>query len=841
MATGTPKHSETKARVPRTSRRRKPDQMSLEEWQVALRREYGRGQNFEFRNVGTERFFSEFAITNPETGGIYRVAIRGRELGSNWCACPDFEVNTLGTCKHIEWLLETLESRRGGKKAFREGFVPPYSEVYLHYGPQRRIRFKAGMECPDDLRTYAAKYFDSYGYLRDGGSTTFERFVNRAAKADHEVRIYDDALDFVARQRDDARRKTAIDCMFGRDGSSEEMNGLLQGDLYSYQQEGALFAARAGRSLIADDMGLGKTVQAIATAEILALAVGIERVLVICPTSVKHQWQQEIQRFTDRSVMVVEGPPAERRRRYDADAFFKMTNYDVIHRDLELIGLWAPDLVILDEAQRIKNWKTRRARLVKQIDSDYALVLTGTPLENRLEELHSIVEFVDRYRLGPLYRFIATHQEVDESGKVIGYRNLNRIKESLADVLIRRRRQDVLHQLPGRTDKHLFLDLTSQQQEVHDDNSVIVGGIVARWRRRGFLTEQEQRRLMVALQRMRMVCNSTYLVDKETDFGLKSDECRLLLDDLLTHPENKVVIFSQWLGTHEVLMRKLKPRRKEYAYYHGSLHVRERQEVIKRFTTDPDCRILLCTDAGGVGLNLQAASVVINMDQPWNPAILEQRIGRVHRLGQERPVQVYHLVSSRSIEHSMLDVLRFKSAVFDGVLDGGANEVFLEGSRMNRFMETVEEVTTGISATESSLDVTAPSPVRPQEEAMVRGGEEAPVRQEEAPTRMQEETPDRASDTSLGGDQAWSEVIEAGLGLMASLGRALNTRSEGRDGDKTAGRFVVRDEVSGESELRLPIPDADTATAIGNALNALGGLFTAMGQGQGEDDDRISP
>ncbi len=821
MSPGKAKPRDTKARPSKTPRRRKPDHLSLEEWQLALRREYAQDQTFTYENLGTERFFSEFAVTNPDTGKTYRVAIRGTELGSNWCACPDFAVNTLGTCKHIEWMLQTLESKRGGKKAFRDGFVPPYSEVYLQYGSQRRIRFKAGLECPEDLRIYAAKFFDSDGYLRQDGHTVFERFVNRAAAADHEVRMYDDALDYIARRRDDEHRRQAIDRLFTGDGPGEVMSGLLKTDLYPYQQEGALFAARAGRSLIADDMGLGKTVQAIAVAEILARTVGIERVLVICPASVKHQWQQEVERFTDRSTLMVEGPPPERRRRYRTESFFKIVNYDVIHRDLELIESWAPDLIVLDEAQRIKNWKTRRAKSVKQLESDYALVLTGTPLENRLEELHSIIEFVDRFRLGPLFRFLATHQVTDEAGKVIGYRNLDQITESLTGMLIRRRKQDVLSQLPERTDTHLFLDLTQQQRDIHEDNRAVVAQIVARWRRRGFLTEQEQHRLMVALQWMRMVCNSTYLVDRETDFGQKAHECRLLLDDLLSDVENKVVIFSQWLGTHEIIMRRFSLQQHEYAYYHGSLEARERRAVIRRFKTDPECRVLFSTDAGGVGLNLQTASVVINMDQPWNPAVLEQRIGRVHRLGQERPVQVYHLVSRQSIEHSMIEVLRFKSAVFDGVLDGGARDVFLQGSRMSRFMDTVEEVTASAGQRESP-------PVRPQ---TVRPQDEVRYRQpEEAPALVSEDAPPRYRDTQMDRGRAWSEVAEAGLNLMTSLGRALRSNQAEHDAATSLNRLIVRDAESGETELRLPIPDAEAAAEIGKALNVLGDLFTSLGR-----------
>ncbi|MBI3119034.1 MAG: SWIM zinc finger family protein, partial [Candidatus Hydrogenedentes bacterium] len=125
------------ARTPRT---RKPEEMSLEEWQVALRREHGREQDFSSKNLGTEPVFSDFAVTNPRSKRTYRVAVRGGERGVNFCTCPDFAVNTLGTCKHIEWLLAKLERRRGGKRAFAAGFHPPYSSVFLQYGSRRRVR-----------------------------------------------------------------------------------------------------------------------------------------------------------------------------------------------------------------------------------------------------------------------------------------------------------------------------------------------------------------------------------------------------------------------------------------------------------------------------------------------------------------------------------------------------------------------------------------------------------------------------------------------------------------------------------------------------------------------------
>jgi SNF2 family DNA or RNA helicase len=201
-----------------------------------------------------------------------------------------------------------------------------------------------------------------------------------------------------------------------------------------------LFAARAGRCLLGDDMGLGKTLEAIATAEVMARLFGVERVLVVCPVSLKHQWEREIERFSNRSVSVIYGLRPRRERHWPKESFFKVTNYDTVHADLDLIAHWRPDLVILDEAQRIKNWTTRTARSVKRIASTYAMVLTGTPLENRLEELISIVQYVDQHRLGPTYRLLHEHQVRDEVGKVIGYRDLDRLGRTLEPVLVRRRR-----------------------------------------------------------------------------------------------------------------------------------------------------------------------------------------------------------------------------------------------------------------------------------------------------------------------------------------------------------------------------------------------------------------
>src|SRR5262249_12704650 len=274
------------------------------------------------------------------------------------------------------------------------------------------------------------------GALLPDAFLRFGDFFAAASRLEDDLRCHDDVLAFVAELRDAEHRRQRVTEAFPREIRSPAFKDLIRADLYDYQREGILFVARAGRALLGDDMGLGKTVQAIAAAEVMARLFGVERVLIICPTSLKHQWQREIERFSTRTAQTITGLRARREKGFGTETFFKITNYDTVHTDLDLIGDWAPDLVILDEAQRIKNWSTRTARSVKQVSSPYALVLTGTPLENRLEELISIVQFVDQFRLGPTFRLLHEHQVRDEFGKVVGYRDLDKIGKTLAPILV---------------------------------------------------------------------------------------------------------------------------------------------------------------------------------------------------------------------------------------------------------------------------------------------------------------------------------------------------------------------------------------------------------------------
>ncbi len=801
------------------SRTHKPEDIELEEWQRLLRKQYGEQQNFHLENIGEYPVFSDFHLTNPQSQKTYKVAIRGNKPWDNYCSCPDFQVNNLGTCKHIAFTLSQIMKVKNAGELFSKGYLPNFSEIFLTYGLKKEVRFRAGVDAPPELITLAGKFFEENGTLRESHILDFSRFFDSIpGNNGHEVRCYDDVMTYIAEHQDKEHRRRIIEKHLGQGIESPTFKDILKTRLYPYQKEGALFAVRAGRCLIGDDMGLGKTIQAMAAAELMAKFFHISKVLIVSPTSLKYQWKGEIDTFTDRKAIVIEGFNRQRRILYEEDGFYKLVNYELVWRDMEFIRQWAPDLIILDEAQRIKNWKTRTAKYIKQLESPFAIVLTGTPIENRIEELHSIMEFIDRHHFGPLYRFVHTHRVLDENGKVVGYRNLESVRQSLEGVMVRRKKDDVLKQLPGRIDKHFFVPMTKEQREIHDENYEIVVRIVSKWRRYKFLSEADHRRMQIALSMMRMAADNTYLVDKKTVHGPKIDELETLLQEIVVEGREKVVIFSQWLRMTELVERVLKNNSIAYVHLNGMVPSKNRKELMTRFKEDPNCMVFLSTDAGGVGLNLQSGSVVINMDIPWNPAILEQRIGRVHRLGQRRMVRVINFVTKSSIEERILELLKFKKSLFAGALDEGGQDIVMIGeSQMKKLMESVE------AATE---DLKKPDPLaETQEQTEVDEDMDAMDRKEaEEDDRVDDSTASIGATATLGADVVpLNRLIMKGAEFLANLGHAL---SQGNTSpreviEKQMQGIIGKDEITGKSYLKVPLPEPEMVQDMFSAIDGL--------------------
>jgi len=705
----------------------------LREEAIDIRRQRAKAVKFQIENLGKNRVYSDFRITNPDSGGQYTVTVRGFEVGDNVCTCPDFKSNTLGTCKHVEAVLDHLKDE-----------IPPHlrkkkaaitrPEIVLHYGEQLLLEIHLPARNSDKLAKLAATYFDERGLWSGRGK--FRALIHDVEDVPEEVSFHSDALDFADREIERAemliREQEWLALL---DAGTLDLN-LLTVPLYDYQMRGVLFLACRGRSILGDDMGLGKTVQTLAAVELLARERGVKQVLVVAPASVKYQWETEIKKFTGRAAQVIDGSPGDRKDQYTQATFYRLVNYEQVVRDREAINAWKPDLIILDEAQRIKNWESKTSKEVKKLRSRYAIVLTGTPLENKLEELYSIVQFVDERRFGPAFHFLHEHRVLDDAGNLMGYRNLDAMREKLAPIFLRRTRGEVLTQLPPRTDSTIYVELAEAQRGPYEAQRIAL----ARLLQKNYLTDLDRKRILASVVHMRGICDSLFLFDHSSRVSPKLDEFAELVPEVLginrpdatattnnqqptteSEAPHKLVVFSQWETMVHEAAKVLDTLGVGYVILHGGLPGKDRKEVMERFKTDPDCKVFLSTDAGGTGLNLQHADTLVNLELPWNPAVLEQRIARVHRMGQSRPVRVVNFVTRGTIEEKVLRTLEAKQGLFDGIFEGDADEIpfgAVNGGFLDTMRGLVDEPATPQTVTEQPA---SPVPTQPRIAAIVAG------------------------------------------------------------------------------------------------------------------------
>jgi coenzyme F420-reducing hydrogenase delta subunit len=632
---------------------------------LAERAERSRTEKMRLTSLDSQEIWTDYTLTNAASGKSYRVALRGWQPGQSYCSCPDFRKNTLGTCKHILHALEKVRRRFSDSERNR-----PYRRrdisVHLSYGKELELRILLPPHL-DDVTSGIVRP------IRDRPITDLRDLLKRIRQLeahDLAVTVYPDAEEYI-QTRLLLQRIAAKVAEIRRNPKSHPLRTtLLKVEILPYQLDGIAFAAGAGRAILADDMGLGKTLQGIGMAEVLAREADIRKVLVVCPASVKAQWRSEVLRFSGRDCQIVLGSAAGRSGQYENECFFTICNYEQVLRDIIAIERVKWDLIVLDEGQRIKNWEAKTAQTIKALRSPFALVLSGTPLENRLDDLFSVVEFIDDRRLGPAFRFFNRHRVTDESGKILGYKDLDLLRERLKPVLLRRTRSAVMKDLPPRTTEIVRIAPTDEQAGIDLAQMQIVSTIV----RKSYISEMDLLRLQKALLLARMNADSTFLVDKHAPgFSSKLERLQELLEELAAENERKIVLFSEWTTMLTLIEEQIKRLKLDYVRLDGSVPQKKRQQLVHQFQRDPTCRVFLTTNAGSTGLNLQAANTVINVDLPWNPAVLEQRIARAHRMGQKNPVQVYLLVTEGTFEEKLLATLSAKHDLALAALDMESN------------------------------------------------------------------------------------------------------------------------------------------------------------------------
>lgn len=422
------------------------------------------------------------------------------------------------------------------------------------------------------------------------------------------------------------------------------------GQLMPFQLKGVQTLIQRDRILLADDMGLGKTIQSIAAIRILCLQRLVGSALVVVPASLCDQWRREFSKWApELRTIVIRGVSTDRAWQWRAEVHVAIVGYETLREDLGNSNLplshkvW--DLVAVDEAQKIKNRDSELSRIVKKLRRRRSWALTGTPLENSLDDLASILEFVDQgnenstkvYAPGPA--LLARHKELQ----------------------LRRKKQDVLTELPPKTVRDVVLPLTARQRAAYDRAET---DGVFRLERMG--PDVRIQHVLELITRLKEICN----FDPESGESAKVADIRDRLETLVTEG-HKALVFSQYTDT-KFGTGALASALAEYRplVYTGGLSDTDRRVVIQKFKSTPGCKaLILSLRAGGVGLNLQEASYVFHLDRWWNPAVERQAEDRAHRIGQNVPVTVFKYTCEGTIEERIQNVLAQKQRLFEAVID----------------------------------------------------------------------------------------------------------------------------------------------------------------------------
>jgi len=443
----------------------------------------------------------------------------------------------------------------------------------------------------------------------------------------------------------------------------------LQAELRDYQQDGfgwlKKLAPWTSGACLADDMGLGKTIQ--------ALTLAIERAaggptLVVAPASVGFNWESEIRKFAPTLTPKLF-------RDMDRDQFFKelspgdvaITSYGLVQSEIERFSKVEFNTILLDEAQAIKNMGTKRSQAVMQLQGNFRVILTGTPLENHLGEMWNLFRFITPGLLGRDKEFrqrFAVPIERDQCRE-----SRNRLKKLIQPFLLRRTKTEVLSELPPRTESLIEVELSPAEvalyEAIRKQALEKISGVAKDDSKKG----QQHLQVLAELTRLRLACCHPSLVGGDSIESSKLDLFRSKIGEIIDG-KHKVLVFSQFVKHLSILRKELDEMGVSYQYLDGSTPAKKRKDIVESFQAGEGDVFLISLKAGGTGLNLTAADYVIHMDPWWNPAVEDQATDRAHRIGQSRPVNVYRFITKGTIEEKIVALHQTKRDLADSLLDG---------------------------------------------------------------------------------------------------------------------------------------------------------------------------
>ena len=492
--------------------------------------------------------------------------------------------------------------------------------------------------------------------------------------------------------------KAFLRSMKNVEDSDYEVPAGLNAELRPYQKFGfrwlmTLGAMRFG-GILADDMGLGKTVQAIAY--LAAVKENYEgdtprHSLIICPASLVYNWESEIHRFAPGLTVetVVGGAGSRKEKIRNSRADILLTSYDLLKRDVEAYQEALFDTVFIDEAQNIKNHGTQTAKAVKALGCARRFALTGTPIENSLSELWSIFDFLMPGFLGAYKHFREKYEQpvAARQDEVAA----ERLRRMIRPFILRRMKKEVLKELPDKLEEVVYSRMETAQREIYEARVQKLLDSLSRQSQEEYRVGKLQ--ILAELTHLRQLCCDPSLVYENYDGGAaKVDTCVELVSNAV-EAGNKVLLFSQFTSMLDIIRRRLDEAGIGYYILTGSTSKEKRNELVKSFNGDGPPVFLISLKAGGTGLNLTAASIVIHFDPWWNQAAQNQATDRAHRIGQQQVVTVYKLIMKDTLEEKILAMQERKAGLSEEIMaDGSISEVI--GSK-EEFMEILRGAAEG--------------------------------------------------------------------------------------------------------------------------------------------------
>lgn len=443
-----------------------------------------------------------------------------------------------------------------------------------------------------------------------------------------------------------------------KDGEKQQLTDLNL-PMFTFQQSGSGFMCVADNALNGDQPGLGKTIQAIAAAKLKKC----KKILVFTFATLKDTWADEITKWApEMSSVIIKGEKDTRIKKWSEDKNFYIANYEQLLKDLPEIQKQEWDAIIADEATRISNPKAKTTIAIKKINAKYRWPLSGTPLSNSVQDVWSIIDFCAPGALGSYYQFLEKYCEKDVWGAVKGYKNLDLLKEEIKPHMIRRLKKDVLDQLPEKLYEDIHIDLSQEERHMYN---AVKEELLETLKEIGMTERKGLQNMMTKMLRLKQATGSLELISG-TQKSSKLEALKELLESICVG-DNKVVVFTFFKEMALILMRELAQYKP--LLIAGGVDQDERTRNRDAFNENTENRIMIMTEAGAFGLNLQKkAHSIVHYDLPWSITKTEQREDRVHRIGQTGNVTIYKLLVKDSIDEYNLKVIQKKQQVATQVL-----------------------------------------------------------------------------------------------------------------------------------------------------------------------------